>query len=90
MLRVILQQLALFLLPIAVYVAYALWARRRAHRLGVEAADLRSGPWFWLIIGGLALSIVGFVVLASVGYGPDSHYVPPHIENGRIVPGQLR
>ena len=38
MLRVVLQQLLLFLLPIAVYLAYALWQRRR--ELGMEFGKL--------------------------------------------------
>ena len=89
MLRVVLQQLLLFLLPIAVYLAYALWQRRRARRAGVEPAGLAEGPWFWLIIGGLALSIAGFVTLGVSTDGRSLSYEPAHIENGRVVPGKI-
>jgi Family of unknown function (DUF6111) len=87
MVRIVIQQLLLFLLPIAVYLGYALWQRERARRAGTDVVGLEQGPWFWLIAGGLILSIAGFVVLgASKGVRPTS-YVPAHIENGKVVPG---
>jgi hypothetical protein len=90
MARVILQQVLLFLLPIAVYLSYALWQRQRARRTGGEVVGLERGPWFWLIVGGLALSIAGFVVLGLDNHGRSTSYEPAHLENGRIVPGELK
>jgi len=90
MARVVFQQILLFLLPIAVYVSYALWQRQRARRTGAEVIGLERGPWFWLIAGGLALSIAGFVVLGAHKDGRPTSYEPAHLENGRIVPGQVK
>jgi hypothetical protein len=90
MLRVVLQQFALFLLPIAAYVSYAVWQRQRARRTGGEVVGLERGPWFWLIAGGLLLSIAGFVVLGADKAGRTSSYEPAHLENGKIVPGHAK
>jgi hypothetical protein len=90
MARIILQQVLLFLLPIVIYLSYALWQRQRARRAGGEVLGLERGPWFWLIVGGLALSIAGFVVLGLDDHRRPTSYQPAHIENGKIVPGQLK
>lgn len=90
MARVIIQQLVLFLLPIAAYLSYALWQRQRARRTGGEVVGLERGPWFWLIVGGLVLSIAGFVALGVHGERRPTSYEPAHLENGRIVPGQIK
>jgi hypothetical protein len=90
MARIIIQQVLLFLLPIAVYLSYALWQRQRARRAGGAVVGLERGPWFWLIVGGLALSIAGFVALGLDNHGRRTSYEPAHLENGKIVPGQLK
>ena len=90
MVRVVIQQLVLFLLPIAAYLVYALWQRRRARRAGVDPIGLEKGPWFWLVIGGLALSIAGFVTLGVSTTGRSVGYEPARIEDGRVVPGQIQ
>ena len=90
MLRVVLQQLLLFLLPIAVYLSYAYWQRERARRTGSAAVGLEQGPWFWLIAGGLILSIAGFVVLGTDKAGRSMSYEPAHMENGKVVPGRTK
>ena len=90
MLRVVLQQLLLFLLPIAGYLAYALWQRQRARRAGGPVTALEQGPWFWLIAAGLVLSIAGFVVLGTESGGRSMSYEPAHLENGKVVPGRTK
>jgi len=90
MVRVVVQQLLLFLLPIAVYLSYALWQRQRARRTGAAVVGLERGPWFWLIAGGLILSIGGFVALGVPKGGRPHTFEPAHIENGKVVPGQAK
>jgi phosphoglycerol transferase MdoB-like AlkP superfamily enzyme len=90
MVRIVVQELLLFLLPIAIYLAYALWRRRRARLAGVAPKGLEQGPWFWLIAGGLVLSIAGFVTLGVANGERPTSYEPARIENGRVVPGTAK
>jgi hypothetical protein len=84
MIRRFLYELLLFLLPFALYAAY-LWLSRR-ETLGLS----RNHPWTMLFASGLVLVVVSFLYLGFVeGAGPRGVYVPPHVENGRVVPGHV-
>jgi Family of unknown function (DUF6111) len=84
MIRPVLTEIAIFLIPFAVYVLFLL-----ATRSGV----LVSSSWpikmvARLVIGSLLLVIISLVLLAQFsGSSPNSTYVPAHIENGQLVPG---
>ena len=84
MIRPVLTELAIFLIP---FVAYALFLI--ATRSGVLASS--SWPMHLvakLVLGSLLLVIISFVLLAHFsGAPPDSTYIPAHIENGKLVPG---
>ncbi len=81
MLRTIIQQLAIFLLPFVLYAVYFLYARRRAQQTGQTRPTFEDGPWFWLIAAGIALSLAGFVALGFLEQtGLEKHYVPPTVD----------
>jgi hypothetical protein len=84
MIRPVLTELAIFLIP---FVAYALFLI--ATRSGVLASS--SWPMHLvakLVLGSLLLVIISFVLLAHFsGAPPDSTYIPAHMENGKLVPG---
>ena len=84
MIRPVLTELAIFLIP---FVAYALFLV--ATRAGVFASS--SWPAHLiakLVLGSLLLVVISFVLLAHFsGAPPNSTYVPAHIEDGRLVPG---
>lgn len=84
MIRPVLTEVGIFLIP---FVAYALFLI--ATRSGVFAQA--SWPVHLvakLVFGSLLLVVVSFVLLAHFsGAPPDSTYVPAHIENGKFVPG---
>ena len=84
MIRPVLTELAIFLIP---FVAYAIFLI--ATRSGVLASS--SWPMHLvakLVLGSLLLVIISFVLLAHFsGAPPDSTYIPAHIENGKLVPG---
>lgn len=84
MARIALVELLAFLSPFA---AYALW------RLLVTRAGklLETTPWFALTVAGLVLVCAGFVALAFLepGAPPGARYVPPRLEDGRLVPGEF-
>ena len=84
MIRPVLTELGIFLIPFAVYALFLI-----ATRSGV----LVQSSWpvhllAKLVFGSLLLVVVSFVLLAHFsGASPDSTYVPAHVENGRLVPG---
>ncbi|MSO71253.1 MAG: hypothetical protein EXQ88_04475 [Alphaproteobacteria bacterium] len=80
----------LALLPSAVYLAWLGLLYWRARVTGsTEIPALRHGPWFWLILAGIALAGAGFVAVALFEERiPAGQYQPPRLEDGRIVPAQ--
>jgi Family of unknown function (DUF6111) len=84
MIRPILAEVALFLLPFLVYATF-LWASR--------AGVLDPSAWSptrlaWLVIAALCLVVGSFVMLAEFGGAPArSTYVPAHVDDGRLRPG---
>ena len=84
MIRPVLTEIGIFLIPFAAYVVFLL-----ATRSGV----LASSSWpahliAKLVLGSLLLVVISFVLLAQFsGAPPNSTYVPAHIENGRLIDG---
>ncbi|KJC41429.1 hypothetical protein UP10_22810 [Bradyrhizobium sp. LTSPM299] len=84
MIRTVLTEVGVFLIPFAAYAIFLI-----ATRSGVTV------PASWplhmlakLTLGALLLVIVSFILLAEYTGAPaNSTYVPAHIENGRLVPG---
>lgn len=90
MTRILLQYLLPLLLPIAIYLVWAWFARRRQAAGGVPYR-LQEGPWFWLILAGVALMAAGLVFMALVGgTDPGETYQAPRWEDGRIIPGRVQ
>ncbi|MFM7347814.1 MAG: DUF6111 family protein [Tagaea sp.] len=92
MTRILLQIVLPLLLP---FIAYGVWLaieRRRAEKLGKgEVPGWSEAPVVWLGAAGLALAGIataGFLLLQD-GDKASGVYVPPHLENGRIVPGHI-
>ena len=85
MIRPVLTELAIFLIPFAAYALFLL-----ATRSGVFAQA--SWPLHLvakLALGSLLLVVLSFLFLAHFsGAPPGSTYVPAHLENGKLVPGQ--
>ncbi len=84
MIRPVLTEVGIFLIPFAVYAAFLI-----ATRSGLLVQS--SWPMHVLAklaIGALLLVVVSFLLLAEfAGAPPDATYVPAHIENGKLVPG---
>jgi hypothetical protein len=84
MIRPVLTEIGIFLIPFAVYALFLI-----ATRSGVMASS--SWPLHLiakLVLGSLLLVVVSFVLLAHFsGASPNSTYIPAHIENGKFVPG---
>ena len=95
MIRVVIENLLLFLTPAFLYFAYVLITG------GVEegadgkvtnpAAEIFDGaPYVWLFFAGTALVLLILVAFGSNSGGkPGQHYAPPAMKDGRIVPGHM-
>ena len=84
MIRPVVTEIGIFLIPFAIYAAFLI-----ATRSGL----LVQSSWPAQIVGKLALGslllvVVSFILLAHFsGAPPNSTYIPAHIENGKFVPG---
>lgn len=89
--RALLQILLPLLLPTIVYVLWVFLVRGRRRQGDEEDFRwVREGPWFWLILCGVVLMGIGLGVTAwTTGADPAGTYVPPRLENGRVVPGRF-
>lgn len=78
------------LIPLVVYIVWMIRVRNHARRAGEKPPHFGEGPWFWAIVVSLGIGVVMFVVLGLSHEGNQGAYVPPHMEGGRIVPGEVR
>ena len=84
MIRRIAFEILLFLLPFALYGAYLRLSKDE------EAQPREAHPWTVLFASGLALVAASFLIWGiTEGAGQQGVYVPPHVENGRVVPGHV-
>ena len=87
MIRIIVENVLLFLLPTAMYVGYVLLTRRTT-----SSGVINDAPLLWLFVTGAVL--VGATLIyygaTSTGGRPDQTYTPPRMTDGRIEPGQIK
>ena len=87
MIRTVLTEIGIFLVPFAVYALFL-----AASRSGLFVQS--SWPITViarLILVALVLVIAGLIGLAHFsGAAPNSTYIPAHVENGKLVPGRER
>jgi membrane protease YdiL (CAAX protease family) len=89
--RILLQYALPILLPSLVYLGWLVYENRRIANGGEgKVRRWEEGPWGWLVGGGLALGVlVAIVTVVLTGRGKEGTYVPPRMEDGRVVPGHL-
>lgn len=85
MLRIIIEELLLFVLPFCAFAAYLVIRQRNP--FDVEHWD---GHLFWLTVAGLTLGIAVFAYTGWIAPRSQGAYEPPHMENGRLVPGRFK
>ncbi len=78
--------IGLFLLPFAVYAVVVLLQ----NRFRLLAPQWSGGRLALLSLAGLALVLSGLVVLGVAAPRRSGTYVPAHLEDGRLVHGELR
>jgi hypothetical protein len=88
MIRIVIENVLLFLLPTFVYVAYVFLKRRL--NSGTAGNVLDEAPLGWLVGLGAALVIITLVIYgSSPGGSPGQTYHPPVFRDGKIEPGHL-
>lgn len=96
MIRIVIENLLLFLLPTFLYLAYAILTREdpapdAGSRSGTAARRaFDDAPLLYLFGAGALLVVVVLVFFGSnTGSSPDRAYVPPSMKDGRIEPGRF-
>jgi Family of unknown function (DUF6111) len=85
MTRALFGEALLFFVPFAIFAAYLIIRRRNPF-----AWTSWSDQSLWLVISGLALTIVALIVTGLTAERHTGAFQPTRIENGRVVPGQFR
>jgi hypothetical protein len=90
MIRVVIENVLLFLLPTAIYFGYVLLTRRTDGPNGAQMVN--EAPLVWLFIAGALLVAGTLVYYATITPGgkPGQVYIPPRMKDGSIEPGQLK
>jgi Family of unknown function (DUF6111) len=88
MIRVLIENVLLFLLPAIVYFVFA-YAGRRAGASGGHV--LRDAPLPFLALLGLTLVITVMTLFSTIGGGkPGQDYRPAVFKDGKVEPGQMK
>jgi ABC-type Fe3+ transport system permease subunit len=85
MVRAIIEEMLLFVLPFCLFAAYLVAKRRNP----LDVAHW-SRHAFLLAVAGLVLAIGLLVIEGFVAKRDRGAYEPPHLENGVLVPGRFR
>ena len=86
MIRILLEEALLFLLPFALFAVYLLIRRRNP----LARASWSLGQVSWLVVAGLACVVVVLLVTGLTADRQSGAFEPTHMENGRLVPGQFK
>ena len=75
------------LLPLIVYWLWWKKAHARALKEGKPTPLFREGPWYWAVLSSLLIAAFCFVILGLLPAAEKGVYVPPHVENGKVISG---
>jgi hypothetical protein len=85
MIRAYIEEALLFLLPFGVFATWLIITKRNP----LEFTNW-NGAKFWLTATGLVLAIASVIVVALWAEPHTGAYVPARVENGRLIPGEVR
>ena len=87
MIRIVIENLLLFLLPSLIYVLYVYIRNRSA---GSEAANFDDAPLIWLFLAGVVLMLAMLLIFGlTTGWQSGLPYQPPIYKDGKIEPGHV-
>ena len=90
--RIFLNYLLPLVLPLAVYLTYIWWQRRRAAKCGVESPIVERTHMFISVLIGFLLmagSLAWIAVASGVAPGKGG-YQSPRYEDGKIIPPSFK
>ena len=86
MIRLVIENILLFLLPTAVYVIFV-----AVTRSDNKQAVLDGAPLAWLMLAGTLVVVIVLTAFGSnTGGKPGQAYVPPSMKDGHIEPGRIQ
>jgi Family of unknown function (DUF6111) len=83
--RTVLEPLALFLSPFAIYAIYLVLR----DRYPLEVEHWTRGRVSVMTLLGLAAAVLGLIAINAFAPRGRGAYVPAHVENGVLVPGRF-
>jgi hypothetical protein len=96
MIRTVIENVLLFLLPTLLYLAWVLFQRSRKEVREGEDGNTRvtqlldDAPLLWLFVSGALLVIVTLTAFGSSSGGkPGQRYEPSVFKDGKIQPGHI-
>jgi len=95
MIRIVIENILLFLLPTLAYLGWVLIARPETLERTPDGRIrpmrvLNDAPLLWLAASGTILLIVVLVAFGKTSGGrPDQTYSPPVFKDGKIQPGHI-
>ena len=85
MIRIVVENLFVFLLPTLLYIGWVAFVRNDWPGLFTV---LKAAPLANLFISGAVMMLIALLVFSSrTGHRPGESYVPPSIEHGKLSPG---
>lgn len=90
MIRVVLENIAIFLIPTLLYAAYVVLTSEETEEAGERAFGriVNEAPLLWLFTAGAILVVLSLVAFQSTEGGrPGMKYQAPTMQNGHIKPG---
>jgi len=85
MIRIVLQNILLFLLPTFAYIGYRMLIARSP---GALRRAIDEAPYGWLTLIGLACVGIFIAMFATTEGGkPGQIYIPPVVKDGKLIPG---
>lgn len=78
------------LIPLLMYYIWHVSVCRKAEKNGQPKPKFRDGPWYWAVLASLAVGAACLLFLGASIEPQTGTYVPPHMENGVLVPGQVK
>ncbi|MEM7747898.1 MAG: DUF6111 family protein [Pseudomonadota bacterium] len=90
MIRVVIENILLFMLPTLVYVLFMLVRRRQNANTSVQQI-FDDAPIVWLLGAGAVVMVAGLAYFGSTTGGkPGEQYQPPVYKDGKVVPGKRK
>lgn len=98
MIRVMVENFLLFLLPTVLYLAFRYVQRARSRDEAVASGgttvrdDINNAPFLWLFLAGALLVLATLIAFGSASDSgkPGQTYYPPTIKDGKKIPGHFK